>query len=623
MATYSANFSSGWARLNVDVSTQSYSIADNTSYLKCVLSITKLTSCSSWNQGGANMYMTINGTTLFSTATIDIRSLGVGSTQTVSTQYITVAHNSDGTKSVSVKGYCASGVGLGTANVSGTFICTSIPRQATISTAPNFTDIDNPSITYSNPAGNTVSTLQACISLTGSKDDIAYRDISKTGTTYTFNLTESERNILRNATTTANTRTVIFIVRTVLGGNTYYSTLSKTLTITNANPTITATAYDTNSTTLALTGNNQTIIKGYNSVYVSMTSQAYKGASIVNGYITNNGKIYDIQSGTIHNIENPTISFFTQDSRGNTLTKDITLTIVDYIKLTCDLDVKAPTADGRMSFTIKGNYFNASFGAASNTLALAYRIKENDGSYGAWTTASTTISKSNNTYSQSIDISGLNYRSSYTVQARAIDKLNTIYSVEVKVKTTPIFDWGEEDFNFNVPVNINGDLNITGSLSYGGGGSGSSTNIVDLVYPVGSIYMSVNSTNPASLFGGSWGAWGSGRVPVGVNTSDSNFNSVEKTGGASTHTLTTAQMPSHTHTQNAHSHGVRYKDFAGLTATSGGWIVLRRNESGDGYDGTDGDGAISTTATNQNTGGGGAHNNLQPYITCYMWKRTA
>lgn len=185
------------------------------------------------------------------------------------------------------------------------------------------------------------------------------------------------------------------------------------------------------------------------------------------------------------------------------------------------------------------------------------------------------------------------------------------------------------------------------------------------VYPVGSIYLSVNSTNPSSYFGGTWVAWGSGRVPVGVNTGDGDFNTVEKQGGAKTVTLTTAQMPSHTHTQNshnhsqnahthtqnshnhnqnAHSHGTRYKGFSGVSSSSSGFIMLRRNDSVDSYDGTDSDGAISTTAsnkattatnqnttatnnattaTNQNTGGGGSHPNLQPYITCYMWKRTA
>ena len=85
------------------------------------------------------------------------------------------------------------------------------------------------------------------------------------------------------------------------------------------------------------------------------------------------------------------------------------------------------------------------------------------------------------------------------------------------------------------------------------------------MYPVGSIYMSVTSINPATYFGGTWVAWGSGRVPVGINTSDSNFNKAEKTGGASTVALTTAQMPSHTHAKGtlaaasagAHTHNLQ------------------------------------------------------------------
>ena len=125
------------------------------------------------------------------------------------------------------------------------------------------------------------------------------------------------------------------------------------------------------------------------------------------------------------------------------------------------------------------------------------------------------------------------------------------------------------------------------------------------IYPVGAIYMSVRPTNPGTLFGGTWTAWGSGRVPVGVNTSDTNFNTVEKTGGASTVTLTTQQIPSHNHTYND-------------TQPEGSTIVSTAQM-----------GTLVATTSRQvarntgATGGGAAHNNLQPYITCYMWKRTA
>ena len=125
-----------------------------------------------------------------------------------------------------------------------------------------------------------------------------------------------------------------------------------------------------------------------------------------------------------------------------------------------------------------------------------------------------------------------------------------------------------------------------------------------LVYPVGSIYMSNKSTNPSSLFGGTWVEWGKGRVPVGVDTSDSNFSSVEKMGGASTVTLTTKQIPSHTH----HIGGEAI-NYNGKYAVEGSSFYTAQLM-----------GSVSRTDA---TGEGQAHNNLQPYITCYMWKRTA
>ena len=119
-----------------------------------------------------------------------------------------------------------------------------IPRQATISAAPNFTDEDNPTITYSNLVGNDVSKLEACISLTGESPDIAYRDIPKIGTTYTFNLTDSEREILRNSCVNAKSRNVYFYIRTTIGSTVLRYNLKRTLTIVNAEPTVSATAVD-------------------------------------------------------------------------------------------------------------------------------------------------------------------------------------------------------------------------------------------------------------------------------------------------------------------------------------------------------------------------------------------
>lgn len=123
--------------------------------------------------------------------------------------------------------------------------------------------------------------------------------------------------------------------------------------------------------------------------------------------------------------------------------------------------------------------------------------------------------------------------------------------------------------------------------------------------PVGSIEINTSGVNPSTYIGGTWVAWGSGRVPVGVNTSETEFSTVEKTGGAKTHTLTVNQLPSHRHgTQTIIIHEANIKQGTGANV-----VAVSNPELPSGY-------------TNY-TGSGQAHNILQPYITCYMWKRTA
>lgn len=101
-------------------------------------------------------------------------------------------------------------------------------------------------------------------------------------------------------------------------------------------------------------------------------------------------------------------------------------------------------------------------------------------------------------------------------------------------------------------------------------------------------------------------------MPVGVNTSDSNFSTVEKIGGEKSHTLTTSEMPSHNHTRGGSDAGWGAGNYGSITDVL---VSLGTTSANQLY-------FHSAGATNS-TGGGSAHNNLQPYITCYMWKRTA
>lgn len=158
---------------------------------------------------------------------------------------------------------------------------------------------------------------------------------------------------------------------------------------------------------------------------------------------------------------------------------------------------------------------------------------------------------------------------------------------------------------------------------------------IKTMYPVGSIYMSVNATNPSAYFGGTWVAWGAGRVPVGINTSDGNFNTVEKTGGTATVALSAAQMPAHTHgvgtlaaaSAGAHTHNLKNQKAAWGVDGAGNRVMV---DATSGYTAltnkaTASAGAHTHTISGATAlaGSGSAHSNLQPYIVCYMWKRTA
>lgn len=160
--------------------------------------------------------------------------------------------------------------------------------------------------------------------------------------------------------------------------------------------------------------------------------------------------------------------------------------------------------------------------------------------------------------------------------------------------------------------------------------------------PVGTIRMQTTNTNPSTFLGfGTWSLWGSGRVPVGVNTSDTSFNTVEKTGGSKTanishshtiashnhggntgsHTLTINEMPKHTHnmpSRYALEPGGGSQEFGGGSATSK-LVTMDSAGGGAGHSHTITASGQQTTSTVGST----ALSLLQPYITCYMWKRTA
>lgn len=430
--------SNQYIKYDIHVDEQSTSIANNTSTVR-VYVIAWRTNTGYQTYGSGTCYCNINGTNY---------SQGIDSSQVISYESdtvlfdktVTIPHNADGTKTIYVSAYINHS--RFTSNSQGFNVTlTTIPKQANLVSAPNFYDVDNPTITYSNPAGNSVSSLQACISLTGSAADIPYRNISKTGTSYTFNLTQAERNTLLAACPNSNTLSVKFYVKSVVAGQTYYSILDRTMTVKNANPTISGASYsDTNSTTTAITNNNQQIIQGQSTVDFKFTSlAALKYATLTKIEITVNAvKVTSNLSGS--SVSNKTVSFGTinassnlsasitlTDSRGNKTTATINITMLAY---------SLPTAI--ISLRRKSNYYNETYLNVNadwssldnkNSLTIKYQYKETSGS--SWS-ALTTI-QDETTYTLSFDNS-----KSYDFKIIVTDRIgsttyNTILQIGIPI----------------------------------------------------------------------------------------------------------------------------------------------------------------------------------------------
>ena len=356
----------------------------------------------------------------------------------------------------------------------------SIPRHAVIQSAPNFTDEDSPTITFAIPSGAT--NVRAYISFSTSTIDIGSYAVS--GSSYTFRFTDAEKRKLWSILDEGlDTKQVYFYVKSDFNGTTYYSSLIRTLTVVNYTPTIAPEVYDTNEAAIALTGDSFKLIRYVSNAYWKTGAQGRKGATIVTQSVANGGKTYYGASGTIEGVTSPSFDFAAIDSYGRSITSNYNVAFaagywIEYIKLTCSSEVTEMTADGDVKVTLKGKYFDGNFGAKSNRMRMHYDItKDGDemehvdwgyidrtDSRGSWTHNSSTFD-----YTYEFTISGLDYMSVYNVTVRVSDEVSVEGTeTHVLIASDPIFDWGRTDFNFNVPVNINGDLTITGDIKAGG-----------------------------------------------------------------------------------------------------------------------------------------------------------
>lgn len=343
---------------------------------------------SSWYNTGLQLRLFING--VQNDVTVKSSGTDKGWSYEGTTGWYTVANKNTGTTPFYASLYDTDhGT---TKTTSSTYSLAVSPTPATLTSAPNFDDESNPTIQYSNPGGNEVTSLQACISLTGAAADIAYRDIPKTGTSYTFSLTDAERDVLRNATTTGNTRTVKFYVVSLIDGAYYTASKDVTLSIVNAAPSFTSSKIsyvDSDSAVVAISGNNQHIIQNKSTLTATIgTATGTKGATISKYSISFNGSTKSISAGgsvsfgTVNSSSDLEISVTVTDSRGNNTTAKKTVTIVPYSPPSVLATLE------RLNNYENTTYFTPKVTIASindkNALSsLTYKYKQSGGSYGS------------------------------------------------------------------------------------------------------------------------------------------------------------------------------------------------------------------------------------------------
>lgn len=410
-----------------------------------------------------------------------------------------------------------------------TTLTASAKAQSTVAATSAYIG-NKPTITITRNSSSFKHTLQYKISGQSSYTDIVSKTTSTSYSSWAIPTDAYNYVGSTSKTVTITINCITYYGDVNLGSKT--TTLTATCKESVCKPTISPTINDTGSVSTKLTGDGANIvIKNYNVMTYSIGASGKYGATITSQKITCGDKSSTTATGKLGYVNSNKFTITATDSRGYSNSTTVTKkTLINYVKPTATLKASA-TLDGNsetatVDFTVNGNWYNGSFGAVTNALTVQYRYKTNSGSYGDWTTI--TATKSGNTYTATGSLTGLNYKNTYTVQARAYDAINTngdttssgyIESGAISIKAQPVFDWDGDDFNFNVPVYHTDTVHLPSSNYYdyenniGGGLNAHNSDICG----VNGIYFNDTSNDNAEgiLFKRENGNWDSLRVIEG------------------------------------------------------------------------------------------------------------
>lgn len=511
-----------------------------------------------------------------------------GGSVTLGTTTHRVNHNADGSKTCTITDVfninaTLDGVKVSNITASGNITLDAIPRQATITSANDFRDDGTPSLTFSNAGGFTAS---ASLVFGGKTITRANVITAKSGT-YTFVLTDAERETLRAACTGISMQ-VTYRLTTTIGGTAYTSDMVRTMSMSDAAPILGAVSYtDANTTTTAVTGDAKIIVQKQSDLHVTFgAATAQKGATISRYEVTFAGvtktasSVVTLDFGKVDVSSDMPLVFSAIDSRGLKTSTIINVKVEPWWEPTSTIELKRKN-NFEPETHITATAWYASLDAKNDvTLTAKYR---KSGSSDAWSTVSLTNGLE----------STVTCERDYAYEWRIVtaDKLGSTTQTLTLGRGIPTFfiDTAKSSVGVNCFPAANDVLQLGENAYLTAAGA----------YPVGAIYLSVTDTDPATLFGGTWERIG-GRFLLGADDT----YTAGSTGGEAEHTLTIDEMPSHNHSLD------NYNTAAGNTTP----YMTVQAQSKVGYGGN-----VQTL----NAGGGKPHNNLPPYLSVYMWKRVS
>lgn len=549
-------------------------------------------------------------------------------TETDSEQY--VQHNDDGSASITITSTLYNGYLKLNKTLSATVSLPTIPRKSSV-TATSATiggacsiNINQKSDTFTHTLRYSFGNLNGTIT---------------TGVKYSYGWTVP--NDFYAQIPNAPFETATIYCDTYNGGTLIGTTSTTAIFSANENetkPSVSMSAKDINPITSQLTsGTDEStkIVKGFSNAQITWSSTPKQYATIKSNTI--NGASVSESPYTFNNANTNIFTFAATDTRGfqNSIsTTNTSNPLVDYVKLRIDpinfYRIKPTT--GEVGLTFEGNYFNDTFGNTANTLELSFKSREK-GSTTSWDSIES-VSLEGGYYLEGNKVYSGTSSTSRIIQLEGTFEYTKQYEFRFYYKDKLVNEYVDKSISYGQPIfwwNKDG--------VYDGKTNGRFATL-DLVYPVGSIYMSVSDTSPQTLFGGTWEKL-QGRFLIGTGTATDNNNDtrtlkLNQTGGEYAHTLTSSESGqknlgsittgtesvAHTHTITTGGYTFQAGSAAGAysTATNGS---TQGKDTGD-YTYTGGENSNHTHSFS--IGGQNAsssHNNIPPYLAVNMWKRTA